>query len=771
MDVEDAGCVSSDILFWITFLLIVGITGIRFIFAIIFTALIGWRLGIRTSRGAHELKRRKDDIRQQTLSRLRNHSVAPTFSNNEVEIEMVETDIPPTETIENDISDPTRMHILVAIPCYTEGSLSLRTTLDSVANSYYPSTHKCLILIADGIVQGRGNSKSTAELILDMMDFDDRAVQDRHPEAFPYNSLGDGSLQRNMAKVYVGWYKYTRNDTIGRKKKRNSKKQKEKEVSYSEEVDINKEDSGRLLNSETLKSIRNRKEGRVPVVLIVKTGLEEEKSKQKPGNRGKRDSQILLMSFLSKVVFDERMSELEFEMFYKIFSISGIHPDRFEAVLMVDADTMIFPDAITHMVACLMSDTKIMGLCGETRIANKWASWVTEIQVFEYFISHHLSKAFESLFGSVICLPGCFSMYRIKAPKGDEFPGYEVPILANPDIVEEYSKNEVSTLHMKNLLLLGEDRYLTTLMLRTFPKRKTMFVPLAICKTVVPDKFKVLMSQRRRWINSTIHNLLELLLVQDLCGSFCFSMQFVVFMELIGTIILPAAVCFGIFLIIFSFLNPNNVPWKPLILQGVILLLPAILIFFTARKPIFFFWWLLYLISIPIWNFILPLYAFWNFDDFTWGQTRRTNDTMKRGKPSNQHTQDGNNESEIEDMKESHSQKPEDRQLTLLRWSEWQNGKRNRPLSPLEPALIIQQAPIIEPSFVPQIIAVSHGMAPPDMPGMVAIPLGMPQPFPGQPHGQQILIPVGLPAFGTIGPGQTLLMEGRSSFYPPPSSN
>ena len=206
-----------------------------------------------------------------------------------------------------------------------------------------------------------------------------------------------------------------------------------------------------------------------------------------------------------------------------------------------------------------------MGLCGETRIANKTASWVSMIQgkysgesvfeqinglkitslvvsVFEYYISHHFYKAFEAMFGGVTCLPGCFCMYRIKAPKGNN--GYYVPILANPDIIRRYSEYYVETLHKKNLLLLGEDRYLTTLMLRTFPKRKTMFVPNATCKTYVPDSLKVLMSQRRRWINSTIHNLLELLLVRELCGTFCFSMQFVVFMELIGTVTLPAAICF-----------------------------------------------------------------------------------------------------------------------------------------------------------------------------------------------------------------------------------
>lgn len=137
-------------------------------------------------------------------------------------------------------------------------------------------------------------------------------------------------------------------------------------------------------------------------------------------------------------------------------------------------------------------------------------------------------------------------MYRIKAPKGGQ--NYWVPILANPDVVEHYSENVVDTLHKKNLLLLGEDRYLSTLMLKTFPKRKQVFVPQAVCKTTVPDEFKVLLSQRRRWINSTVHNLMELVLVRDLCGTFCFSMQFVVFIELVGTLVLPAAIAFTFYL-------------------------------------------------------------------------------------------------------------------------------------------------------------------------------------------------------------------------------
>ena len=114
-------------------------------------------------------------------------------------------------------------------------------------------------------------------------------------------------------------------------------------------------------------------------------------------------------------------------------------------------------------------------------------------------------------------------MYRLKARKDDE--GDWFPVLVQPQIVSEYSQSVVTTLHQKNLLLLGEDRFLTTLLLRTFPNRKMMFCPYARCRTVVPDTFSVLLSQRRRWINSTIHNLMELVLVRNLCGTFCFSMQ------------------------------------------------------------------------------------------------------------------------------------------------------------------------------------------------------------------------------------------------------
>lgn len=390
-------------------------------------------------------------------------------------------------------------HTMCLVTAYSEGAEGIRTTLDSIAMTDYPNSHKAIVVICDGIIKGKGEAVSTPDVCLGMMK--DHSTPPEMVESFSYVAVASGSKRHNMAKVYCGFYDYGNKSRIP--------------------VD---------------------KQQRVPMMLIVKCGTPDEADKAKPGNRGKRDSQIILMSFLQKVMFDERMTELEYEMFNGLWKVTGISPDYYEIVLMVDADTKVFPDSLTHMVSAMVKDPEIMGLCGETKIANKRDSWVTAIQVFEYFISHHLAKSFESVFGGVTCLPGCFCMYRIKAPKGGQ--NYWVPILANPDVVEHYSENVVETLHEKNLYLLGEDRYLTTLMLRTFPKRKQVFVPQAVCKTTVPDKFMVLLSQRRRWINSTVHNLMELILVRDLCGTFCFSMQFVVFVELVGTLVLPAAIAF-----------------------------------------------------------------------------------------------------------------------------------------------------------------------------------------------------------------------------------
>ncbi|KAJ3044792.1 hypothetical protein HDV00_000669 [Rhizophlyctis rosea] len=451
--------------------------------------------------------------------------------------------------------------VILQVPCYTEGEGSLRKTIDSLALLEYDDTRKLLFIIADGMVKGQGNDLSTPELCCKILGVD---LNIQRPEAKSYFAIaeGTGPKQHNKAKVYSGLYQV--------------------------------------------------KARAVPFILVVKVGKENEKAK--PGNRGKRDSQMILMKFLNKVHFHSPMTPLDLEMYHHIKDIIGVDPYLYEYILMVDADTEVVEDSLNRLVSSAIHDGKIMGICGETRIANEKQSWVTMIQVYEYYISHHMAKAFESLFGSVTCLPGCFSMYRIRTPEK------KIPLLIHNDIIRDYEECNVDTLHKKNLLSLGEDRYLTTLMLKNFPDYRNKFTPDALCYTIVPESFSVLLSQRRRWINSTVHNLFELLFIPDMCGCLIFSMRFIVFLDLFATLIMPGSTAYLVFLIYRS-VKAETAPTISLVMLAVGYGLQVI-IFILKREFQHIGWLIVSILAMPVFSFYLPLYSYWHFDDFRWGNTR-----------------------------------------------------------------------------------------------------------------------------------------------------
>ncbi|KAL4401855.1 Chitin synthase, class 3 [Malassezia pachydermatis] len=704
VDVDSYGCIASQVELILSMIFIIGAVGIKFIMAVVFAWLLSWRIGnydnesyAQRMKRMNEVETWTDDIyrpapagyrpnvkksflpttsrfnqayqkpqakpttleRKIAAARMGHNGTpvgsppgSPLLTAGRSSMSLTQPMLPSSQSMHSSTSSnespwgpcpfplynvvpqpPSNyqpfnfplVHAICLVTAYSESFEGLRTTLDSLATTNYPNSHKLLLVIADGIVKGADSDISTPDICLSMMK--DLIVSPEEVEGYSYVAIADGTKRHNMAKVYAGFYDYD-DHTVERSKQQ-----------------------------------------RVPMILIAKCGTMMEMDSAKPGNRGKRDSQVMLMAFMQKVLFDERMTQFEYEFFNSIWRVTGVTADQYEIVLMVDADTKVFPDSLTRMTAAMVEDPEIMGLCGETKIANKTQSWVTMIQVFEYYISHHQTKGFEACFGGVTCLPGCFSAYRIKAPKGPK--GFYVPILANPDIVEHYSENVVDTLHKKNLLLLGEDRYLTTLMLKTFPKRKMMFQPSAVCKTIVPDSFRVLRSQRRRWINSTVHNLLELIQVKDLCGTFCFSMRFVVFMDLVGTLVLPAALAFTLYVVVRAIQIPianqskvkeqrEEFPLMPLVLLALILGLPGVLIVITSRRFMYVLWLCVYLISLPVWNLILPAYAYWHMDDFSWGATR-----VVQGEKKGEHHGDADGEFDSSDM-------------IMKRWIEFERERRWR---------------------------------------------------------------------------------------------
>ena len=97
-------------------------------------------------------------------------------------------------------------------------------------------------------------------------------------------------------------------------------------------------------------------------------------------------------------------------------------------------------------------------------------------------------------------------------------------------------------------------------------------------------------------------------------------------------------------------------PIIPLILLALILGLPAVLIVLTASRWSYVLWMLVYLVSLPIWNFVLPTYAYWKFDDFSWGDTRKT--------AGEKVTHDDDEEGEFDSSK-----------ITMKRWKDFERGE------------------------------------------------------------------------------------------------
>ena len=81
------------------------------------------------------------------------------------------------------------------------------------------------------------------------------------------------------------------------------------------------------------------------------------------------------------------MNPLELEMYHQIKNVIGVNPSFYEYLFMVDADTTVHELSLNRLVSAMMHDKKIIGVCGETSIANAKQSIVTMSQVYEYFIT------------------------------------------------------------------------------------------------------------------------------------------------------------------------------------------------------------------------------------------------------------------------------------------------------------------------------------------------------------------------------------------------
>eukprot|EP00731_Ephydatia_muelleri_P007821 Em0004g159a len=156
-------------------------------------------------------------------------------------------------------------------------------------------------------------------------------------------------------------------------------------------------------------------------------------------------------------------------------------------ILTTDADIEFTPESATVLLDIIDSDPQVGAACG--RIHPKGSGVIYWYQVFEYAIGHWYLKVAEHILGTVLCCPGCFSVFRCSALRS---------------VLDTFS-TEVTSAREFLTKDMGEDRWLCTLLVKKGWKLE--YCPTSENYTLCPESFDEFFKQRRRWISSTIANL------------------------------------------------------------------------------------------------------------------------------------------------------------------------------------------------------------------------------------------------------------------------
>ncbi|KAJ8013713.1 hypothetical protein DPEC_G00032640 [Dallia pectoralis] len=162
-------------------------------------------------------------------------------------------------------------------------------------------------------------------------------------------------------------------------------------------------------------------------------------------------------------------------------------------IMALDGDTDFHPSALILLVDRLRKYDNVGAACG--RIHPTGMGPMVWYQKFEYAVGHWLQKTAEHVFGSVLCSPGCFSLFRGSA-------------LMDDNVLKRYTTTATKASEYVQYDQ-GEDRWLCTLLLQQ--GWRVEYNAASDAYTNSPQEFKEFYNQRRRWGPSTLANTLDLL--------------------------------------------------------------------------------------------------------------------------------------------------------------------------------------------------------------------------------------------------------------------
>ncbi|KAI9188169.1 hypothetical protein H9P43_002560 [Blastocladiella emersonii ATCC 22665] len=166
-------------------------------------------------------------------------------------------------------------------------------------------------------------------------------------------------------------------------------------------------------------------------------------------------------------------------------------------ILFMDSDTAIMPDTVSQLVAEVQRYPQTRAVTGFVVSRNEDSYNFWRIMQDAEYIESMIYRNAEALMGAVTCLPGVLTMFKY-------------PVLL--DVAQDYFyQAEITSTFDFARRYLGEDRYMTHLLMERDGTHNLGFNSHAMCKTEAPSNFSNLLRQRRRWFLGTITNELIML--------------------------------------------------------------------------------------------------------------------------------------------------------------------------------------------------------------------------------------------------------------------
>eukprot|EP00056_Hartaetosiga_gracilis_P017926 m.8844 g.8844 ORF g.8844 m.8844 type:complete len:1642 (+) comp6238_c0_seq1:253-5178(+) len=281
--------------------------------------------------------------------------------------------------------------------------------------------------------------------------------------------------------------------------------------------------------------------------------------------KGKRWSQVMYMYYIIRYLIDTK----------------GTNNKEKAYILATDADIMFGPDDVIALLMMMARDKGVGAVCGRTHpLGSGPLVWY---QKFDYAVGHWFQKAAEHVLGTVLCCPGCFSLYRIDALR---------------DVVLEYSTHvdKASEFLTKDM---GEDRWLCTLLVLC--GWRLDYCAAAVDRTYCPDDFKDFFNQRRRWIVSTVANMVEILAkaANGVRLNRSMSWLYVAYTSLmVGSMVVSPATVLLVMIGGFNYVLDWNETVVEVILSGIALMYVVICMYTKQKTQILVAKWLTVIFAI-----------------------------------------------------------------------------------------------------------------------------------------------------------------------------